>query len=190
MPPPTRCALLLWLGIAALWAASAVGQPITPGEEGALAKFLPPEPGRNICYARVYTAEHLKAHPEQTVTEMAFRLAYYRHEPDEYYKEGQRNYYFALLAKRRGSSRTLTALGECTPSGDRIACGVECDGGGVVVSRRPPDRILVSLGENGRIRMSEGCDEEDAVDLESGKDDREFLLTRIEDAACPAYDEW
>ena len=35
-----------------------------------------------------------------------------------------------------------------------------------------------------RIRMSAGCDEEDAVDVEGGADDREFLLSRAEDAAC------
>jgi hypothetical protein len=179
-------------GLAALCALAlpAAGQSVKPGEEGALADFLPPEPGRHICYARTYAADHLRQHPKQTVTEIAFRLAYYRHEPDEFYKQGQRNYYFALLAKRRGSSRTLTAMGECGPNGDSIGCGVECDGGGVSVSRKPGDRILVSLGEDGRIRMSEGCDEGDAVDLEAGADDREFLLGRVEDAACPAYEDW
>lgn len=185
-----RYVLLAGLAALCMPPVAATGQAIEPGAEGALADFLPPEPGRHICYARTYSADHLKQHPKQTVTEIAFRLAYYRHEPDEFYQQGQRNYYFAMLAKRRGSSRTLTAMGECGPNGDRIGCGVECDGGGVSVSRRSGDRILVSLGENGRIRMSEGCDEGDAVDLESGEDDREFLLSRVEDAACPAYEDW
>ena len=173
--------------LSALLAGLAGAQTVTPGEEGELAKFLAPEPGRNICYARVYSPEHLKKHPKQQVTEISFRLAYYRHEPDDFFPKGQRNYYFAMLAKQRGSDRTLTAIGECGPGGDRISCGVECDGGGVTVTRRPGDKILISLG---RIRMSAGCDEGDAVDLEAGEDDREFLLSRVEDADCPAYDDW
>ena len=173
--------------VSAAMLVSAGAQTVTPGEEGELAKFLAPEPGRHICYARVYSPEHLKKHPRQQVTEVGFRLAYYRHEPDDFFPKGQRNYYFAMLAKQRGSDRTLTAMGECSPDGDRISCGVECDGGGVTVSRRPSDRILISLD---RIRMSAGCDEEDAVDVEGGADDREFLLSRVEDAACPAYEDW
>jgi hypothetical protein len=122
------CLCILLTGIAG-------AQTVTPGEEGELAKFLPPEPGRRICYARTYSAEHLKKHPQQTVTEVAFRLAYFRHEPDDFFPKGQRNYYFAMLAKQRG-------------------------------------------------------DGEDAVDLEGGADDREFLLARVPDAECPAYDDW
>lgn len=174
----TFCFLALMAGVAG-------AQTVTPGEEGELAKFLPPQPGSNICYARTYSAEHLKKHPQQKVTEVGFRLAYYRHEPDEFFPKGQRNYYFAMLAKQRGSSKTLTAMGECGPDGNSISCGVECDGGGITVARRPGDKILISLG---RIRMSAGCDEEDAVDLEGGADDREFLLSRVEE--CPSYDDW
>ena len=168
----------------------AVAEPIPPGEEGELAAFLPPEEGAHICYRRVYSAEHLAKHPDQTVTEIDFRLAYYRHDPDEFYPKGQRNYYFAMLAKQRGRDRTLTALGECVAYGDRISCGVECDGGGVSVSRREAGTILVDLDAFGRIRMSEGCDEADAVDLESGKDDSSFLLTKTDEASCPPYEQW
>ena len=183
-------------GIAVVCAALAAplplfAQAIAPGEEGELANFLKPEAGKRICYARVYTQEHLAKHPKQKVTEIGFRLAYYRFPPDEFYPQGQRNYYFALTAKRRGNSRLMTARGECGPNGNRIGCGVECDGGGVTVTRRPGDKILVSLGEGGWIRMTEGCDEEEnAVNLEAGEDDREFLLSRLPDSACPPYGAW
>jgi hypothetical protein len=175
-------------GMCCLLLVGAAGaQTVMPGEEGELANFLPPKPGSKICYARTYSTEHLKKHPQQRVTEIGFRLAYYRHEADAFFPKGQRNYYFAMLAKQRGGSATLTAMGECAPYGDRISCGVECDGGGVTVSRRPGDKILISLD---RIRMSAGCDEGDAVDLEAGADDREFLLSRAPDSECPAYDDW
>lgn len=183
----------LVLVCAALAAPStASGQAITPGEEGELANFLEPEAGKRICYARIYTPEHLAKHPKQKVTEIGFRLAYYRFPPDEFYPQGQRNYYFALTARRKGSARQLTARGECGPNGNSIGCGVECDGGGVSVTRRPGDKILVSLGKGGWIRMTEGCgdEEENAVNLEAGEDDREFLLSRLPDSACPPYGAW
>ena len=180
----------LALGIASAAPFAATGQPVPPGEEGELASFLPPEEGARICYRRTYSAEHLAKHPDQTVTAVEFRLTYYRHDPDEFYPQGQRNYYFAMLAKRRGEDRTLTAFGECVPGHDGISCGVECDGGGIGVSRRASQQVLLDLTGYGRIRMSEGGDEADAVELEPGKDDHEFLLTKVEDSACPAYDKW
>ena len=168
-------------------------QPVPSGEEGELTKFLPPVPGTRICFSRLYDAEHLKAHPKQKVTELEFRLSYYRHPPAEDLPKGQNNYYFALFAKLRGSSEKLQSFGECTPSGDAIACMVECDGGGIQVKRRPDEKVLVYFAADiGRIRMA-GCDgdeEGDSVDLTPGADDREFLLSKTPDAECPAYDDW
>lgn len=169
----------------------AVAQAIAPGQEGELAKVLKPEPGSRICFGRVYTPDHLARHPKQKVTEISFRLSYHRFPPDEMYPQGQRNYYFAMLAKRRGNDRTLTARGECSSDGTGIGCGVECDGGGVSLTRRPGDKLLVTLGEGGWIRMTEGCDaEEGAVNLEAGEDDHEFLLSRLPASACPPYGAW
>jgi hypothetical protein len=168
----------------------AMAQPVEPGAEGELANLLPPEVGRRVCYARRYDAAHLNAHPQQKVAEIKFRLAYYRHDPDDYAPQGQRNYYFAVLARLRGQDETLTSIGECVPFEGQISCGVECDGGGFALTRRPPDKVLISLGDEGRLRMTRGCDESDSVDLESGADDKEFLLTRTDDKSCPAYEDW
>lgn len=172
----------------------AFAQAIPPGEEGELARILEPEPGARICYRRIYDAAHLKAHPRQTVTEMEFRLAYHRFEPDDAFPKGQRNYYFELRAKRRDETRALSAMGECgtREDGRTIFCGVECDGGGVGVKvADKPDSILVNLKAAGRLRMTAGCDEdEEAVELLPGADDKVFLLNRVAEAECPAYDDW
>ncbi len=79
-------------GIALVCAALAApvplfAQAIAPGEEGELANFLKPEAGKRICYARVYTPDHLAKHPKQKVTEIGFRLTYYRFPPDEFYPQ-------------------------------------------------------------------------------------------------------
>lgn len=184
---------ILALAVAGI-ALNAGAQAIPPGAEGALLGFVAPSHGEHACFRRAYDAAHLAAHPDQTVTEMEFRIAYFRWEPDDTYPQGQRNYYFSLLAKRRGEGQRLTAMGECASldNGAAIGCGVDCDGGGVRVSKRADGAVLVDLGDDGRVRMTPGCGEEetDAVDLTSGKDDRTFLLSPMPSAQCPGYDEW
>lgn len=173
----------------------AFAQSILPGEEDALAAFVPPEPGKRACFSRVYDEAHLKAHPRQKVTAMNFRITYYRHDPDEFAPHGQRNYYFHLDARLHGSDRVLVASGECgtTDRTDVIACIVECDGGGVLVKRlKKRGEILVDLEAFGRLRMTDGCDEgeEGSVELEPGADDKQFLLREAAAGTCPAYEDW
>lgn len=167
---------------------------VKPGAEGELLEYLPPQDGKHICFARIYDAKHLAKHPKQQVTRIEFRLAYHRFEPDEFFPEGQRNYYFQVLAKLRGDDRQLSTIGECSPAAGKISCSVDCDGGGVVVKRTgKPGQILVSLDEYGSLRMTDGCDggeEEEAVDLQPGEDDHTFLLTETSAGACPRYDDW
>lgn len=184
------CALAFALSIGA---SAAMAQTIEPGREGVLADILAPTPGKHICFARTYSKDHLDAHPKQKVTDVRFQLAYYRHQPDADYPKGQRNYYFRMLAKLRGSSKTYSSLGECSASGSKIFCGVECDGGGVNIRTRPQGKLLVFFGDSDEIRMSESCDEaeeDDSIQLKAGSDDKEFLLNPVAGSACPAYEKW
>lgn len=191
-----RRALALGLLAFVLASVAALSEPFDPGKEGELAKLVPPRDGERACFSRAYDAKHLQAHPDQKVARIDFTLSYYIHEPDEYWPQGQRNYYFRLQAELRDrkASRPLSAAGECSPSADGkgIWCGVECDGGGVVIERRDGGKLLVDLEATGRIRMTEGCDgeEEDSVDLVPGKDDKTFLLAPLAAAQCPVYEDW
>ncbi len=162
---------------------------VEPGKEGPLADILPPNPGEHICFKRSYDEAHLKAHPKQTVKEIEFRLAYYRFDPEENYPQGQRNYYFDLLVKRKGEAKTASGGGECSVYEGRIFCGIDCDGGGIYL-KKSADGINLDFGEMWGISMSSECGggEEGGADLVPGEDDKEFRLTRIE--ACPAYEEW
>lgn len=176
-----------------LLAGSATAQSIQPGKEGVLADLLAPDPGKRLCFSRSYSKDHLEAHPKQTVADVRFQIAYFRHKPDEFSPKGQRNYYFRMMTKLRGSSKTYTAMGECAASGSNIFCGVECDGGGVNIRSRPEGRLLVFFRQSDEIRMTEGCDgadESDYVELKPGTDDREFLLNPVAAANCPAYEKW
>lgn len=194
---PNPCRLLLGAALLAtlvgVLPSQVSAQAVEPGKEGELAKLVPPQEGGLACFSRYYDEDHLARHPKQTVAQMELRLAYYIHEPDEFFPKGQRNYYFALLAKKRGEEhkRQLASLGECAPStdGKTIICGVECDGGGFELKRRADGKVLVDLELYGRLRMTTGCDEEvDATELEPGADDKQFLLSSTDQ--CLPYDEW
>lgn len=178
--------------LAAAGPVSASAQAIPPGEEGELAEIVRPVPGERACFRRAYDANHLAAHPHQQVTSMEFRLTYHRYDPDENYPEGQRNYYFNLLVERRGKSGKLHATGECVFYDGAIACGVECDGGGIGLRRDGKGSLLVDLTVYSSIRMTDGCGdaEEDAVELAAGRDDRLFRLDPVPDSQCPAYADW
>jgi hypothetical protein len=179
-------ALLLVLGGSPAFA------EVPPGKEGNLVDFLSPRPGERICFARTYDAAHLAKHPKQTVSLIKFSLAYYQHEPDQYRKDGQRNYYFKLVVRQRNrKGKALTTVGDCFPGDGVIHCSVECDGGGIQVKWRDrPNSILIDLAATGRIRLDNCGGEENAVELLPGADDRAFLLSRLAPAACPRYETW
>ncbi len=180
-----RFATLLFTALATLAQAGTV----MPGEEGALKDILPPTPGGHICFARTYDAAHLKAHPQQTVSYIELRLAYYRHDPDTGYPDGQRNYYFDLRAKRKGSDDIASTGGECGLYEGGIDCGVDCDGGGVLL-KGDANAVTLSFGDKWGISMTNECGggEGSGPDLVPGADDKEFRLTKID--KCPAYDDW
>jgi hypothetical protein len=169
----------------------AFAQAIPPGEEGELGKLLPPVPGTRVCHERVFSEDDLAAHPEQTVTAMTLRIAYYRHDPDEFHPEGQRNYYFNVVARLRDKTHALKAIGECAPWGDKVSCGVDCDGGGFTFTIAGEDTVRMDFGEQARLRMTPGCSgEADAVDFTPGEADRVFVLNKTADSDCPAYETW
>ncbi|MET3925898.1 hypothetical protein [Devosia sp. 2618] len=153
----------------------ALAQGATAGE---LDSFIAPVDGASITWSRNYDAAHLAAHPDQLVTAMQLAVSYEIFDPA---LEGQVN--FELQAALRGGKQGVTT-GTCMPYGQNMWCGVECDGGGILVSKRPGGSVLVNLANVGYIRMSEvGCGEDEnseggSFDLTSGKDDKLFLLNR------------
>ena len=166
--------------------AAAHAQPVPVGKEGALAGIVPPVAGRKACFVREYDRKHLSEHPHQRVQRIVFQLEYYRHPPEKDAPQGQRNYYFSMAAKVRGESEALHASGECVPGENGASCGVECDGGGVGLRHDPrTGAILIDLTRYGRIRMTRGCgDEENAAEIEPGRDDKLFRLEKADAAVC------
>lgn len=151
-----------------------------PALGGQLDTFVPAEDGALSCWSRVYDEAHLAAHPDQTVTAMTFGVSYMAATAE--YGE---LYSFWMEARRRDGSRGQ-ATGPCSGEDDQMLCGVECDGGGVIVTPRAGGDVLIDLEAHGYIRMSDSCgsSESGGFALEPGKDDKQFLLRAIPAKAC------
>jgi hypothetical protein len=158
----------------------------------ALIPLLAPQVGNKACYARHYDAAHLRAHPHQRITAMAFLLnveAYDEKEvKDDERPEDKVYYVFAMSVARRGDERLLHTSGDCYGS-DEISCVVDCDGGHVTLDKMPPaDTLIVRLNEEG-VRMFHDCDDKEGVLVTSGTDDKTFRIDKVSGNSCRALQE-
>lgn len=142
-----------------------------------LEDLVPRVDGAMQCWTRDYDAAHLKAHPDQEVARMNFLIARIPDGPD---------YGFQLGVEMR-DGRVGHNTGPCTSDDGQIWCGVECDGGYVMVEPRADGSVLLDLETSGYIYLSGGCgaeDEDAGFALESGQDDKSFLLRPGTVAMC------
>ncbi|ODT72222.1 MAG: hypothetical protein ABS75_05385 [Pelagibacterium sp. SCN 63-23] len=138
--------------------------------------------GANGCWRRQYDAAHLAAHPDQQVTAMSLALVY-RDRADGY------PYYAYTLDVALRNGRKGAASSTCDPMEGKLRCSVECDGGGVDVSRRDDGNVRVDLEAVGYIVLTGGCgseEEEETFELTSGLDDKLFLLHAVDAKQCKA----
>lgn len=156
------------------------GLPVMADE---LDAFVSARDGAISCWSRTYDAQHLARHPHQTVTEMQFAVGYVA-ERDDY----SAMYWFELHASQRGGVSGVSE-GTCWPEGAAMRCGVDCDGGGVVVNVRSDGRVLIDLEDYGYISMHSDCgveSDEAGYSLEAGIDDKAFLLQPVTGGQCKA----
>jgi len=189
----------------------ASSQNAQTGASDDLAALLPQPTRKQVCFARSYDAGHLKSHPRQRVTAVVFSMSY-RHEPTD---DDPDPYEFGLSLKRKTSKRTLYAAGNCRTlkpldadflaklepdqrtalenerkalrGGPALQCYIECDGVEVFVERAADaGSLLIHLD---RLRMTTACgDDEDAVEVTGGADDRVFRVDKAPPAVCRALD--
>jgi hypothetical protein len=121
------------------------------------------------CFTRSYDSRHLAAHPDQL--RAADKVSYY---PTN----------FGLEVTLRGRNSSLSTIGSCNRS---LHCFVECDGGGIDL-KPTVGSVMMYLN---RIRMSickqDPIAEEnpsDAIEVNGGLDDRDFLLYSAPENAC------
>jgi hypothetical protein len=182
-----------WLALAGA-PVPAAAEPVEPGQEGELGKILAPVPDAKVCFARIYDAAHLASHPAQQVTAMVFQLEYIKFDPDEFYPQGQRDYYFIVSANLRGKEKPLFSAGECSLWDSGIFCGVDDDGGGLRIARAAGnDGITVGFDPQiDRLRMVAsfaGEEGADGYELTPGANDKEFHLDRVDQSMCKGLSE-
>jgi hypothetical protein len=148
---------------------------------GELDSFVAASDGATACWSRQYDAAHMTAHPDQKVAAMSLAVTYW----DET-AINPSQYVFRLEADLRDGTHG-TAIGPCSADGNKMWCGVECDGGGVLVSNRSGGDVLIDLEAIGNIAMTSGCAEEildEGFALQSGRDDKQFLLHALPPRQC------
>lgn len=146
--------------------------------------LIAPEHGAVSCWARTYDSGHLARHPQQTVTRMRLALDLWI-DP----QGGARSHGFALSVARRGEEGPASAGGLCHDRADGVGCYVDCDGGGFLLRRsQRADALLLDMRHLGWIALRD-CDEDEGdaprrPPLTPGRDDRVFLLYRVEARHC------
>jgi hypothetical protein len=174
-----------------LWAAAplillaAAAAAETSAFDGFMTKFMgrPLAPGGNYaCFARVYDAAHLKAHPHQNVRDMALLVRVDSKNPT----------YLALtlglhLRKRdefRMTGDDCSAVGEGTESPATVRCSAPCEGGSVGIKLKDDGSALLDFPDNGSIWIESEPGNPVVKPSGLGGDDRLFRLDRAAGAAC------
>lgn len=180
--------------IASLGLLLALGPGVQAAEDtdAALARDLlgavPVGAPARACFVRVYDAAHLVHHPQQQVTRM---ILFVSGERDAETKTVQ--YAFRMAVGTRETPSGLETSGSCgtissetTAAGTierKVACSIDCDGGGVNVTLAADTRHVRVAFE--RISLwHHGADDAPRQGLEAGADDRLFLLERTKLADC------
>ena len=171
------------MGLKAIVTGLIVGSASAAGA-AELADFVPAEPGASACWQRLYDEAHLAGHPDQQVTAMTLLMSYLTFDDGS---EGM--HYFGLDVSLR-DGRKGTTSGGCWLSEGVVRCGVDCDGGGLALTRNGDGSVLADLEAYGYISLESECGggegELESFALEPGLDDKQFLLRPTDAKQCKA----
>jgi len=154
---------------------------------------------KEACFGRVYDPAHLASHPQQkTASIHVFRMIGHRPEserwhPDERDEEIQRFHetgetsVAAYVTFRNRKDNFYNYLNCSKEDRNGVTCAVECDGGTFKLKRENANTAL--LTNNGFVLVG-GCgdevDEQQAVTLDPGRDDKVFRLESKPLSVCVA----
>jgi hypothetical protein len=147
------------------------------------------DPGKDrafACFVRHYDAAHLKAHPQQNVTDMLVLV------DSSYDADSQsRSYALTLGSNFRGVTKQFQSYGGCsgTIEGQKLSCYIDCDGGAIDVRFKDQNSILVDIPYGARLEDPDASlDDEPGANVpdkaQFGPDDKTFLLSRASAALC------
>ena len=148
--------------------------------------------GEETCFGRVYDADHLKAHPDQTVTSF-FLWHELSQDPlvewgdetsagkKEWDDDPDNPLLLNLMMHVRDRPDQQVQQFECHGGDGSIFCGVDCDGG-YFTAKADGDKLTVT---NEGFQF-EGVCESGFGWLDPGKDDKVFALDKMPASVCAA----
>lgn len=127
------------------------------------------------CYARVYDAAHLGAHPHQTVTR------FFLGDPGEAWRATQSPGHFNVAFGFQIVDRQdiYSGVGICEPRGAGAICDIESDGGSFTIAPNGEDLRIVAA----RIEVEGPSNFSPDLAL---ADNRVMVLRRAQTSECPA----
>lgn len=145
------------------------------------------KPTEYACFTRHYDAQHMAQHPRQKVTVMRLLVSAERDPEDK-----KLAYSFRLGVNFRNRPGDFDSSGDCGHlNGDDAAkekidfrCGVDCDGGGININLAQDNASVLVKLESIRIWRGKNYDEDAALSLNAGADDKEFHLDRTSINDC------
>ena len=148
---------------------------------------LQPELGEKACFERQYTAEHMRANPNQKLSSMYVFVEHTR----ETYEGGSYDLKSAKVVGKSKNEFYMNDQAGCDYKADgSISCAIECDGGAFNVRPRNGN-VLFSVNEdyyfplykNGKDQ--ETAEPEDTLSLEANdKDNAAYKLYPVEPVRC------
>jgi hypothetical protein len=175
---------------------------LTPAfaDEAPPARTEPPivgfiDTGKPFCYARIYDAAHLKAHPKQQVSAIAITYVPEKWFPDQTEAQKMWDQYadfpaFSAIVAVKFRDRTETALGPLycrTGSSKMLECGVESDGGAFNALLQNDGKVKIVNEQGFAVSFpAKNPDEEDGeiVRVDPKDDHDAFLLSDSKDDLC------
>jgi hypothetical protein len=158
----------------------ALGTPAVAADQSLFQSHFAGVANGEPCYARTYSSEHLKAHPEQRVGAIELDMA--KANPDGV-PITEDNIELGFGIKLKDRAEWYTGLAICKSTGAEIGCFLEGDGGSFTLSAAQDGGLKLVTGESGI--AIEGAT--DFVEIAGGKgDDRVFVLVSAALQACAA----
>ena len=144
------------------------------------AAFGAATPDRPVCFARVYDAAHLAAHPRQRIADVAIRLVLRK-------SDGALRLDHTLAVHFKGSRQLYWSGGSCSEfKGLAAECYVEGDGGHATLSLSADGQTLTARFDKLNVWRPQDAADETNMQIDRGPDDKIARLARASLSACKA----
>ena len=179
--------IALGIGLAALLAAF----PVLAADTSVVTQVFGKDPGKDhvfACFTRHYDAAHLKAHPQQNVTDMKLLAD----SPYDGEADPARTYSLTMGINFRTLKKQFQAYGGCdgTDTAQKsLNCYIDCDGGSITVRPKDANAILVDIPTGASVYDPDAPPDADPdtgvpPKAEFATDDKTFLLARVSLDQC------